>query len=374
MKLAIIRKRYSSSGGGEKFIEHLVVQLKKIGIRVSVIAQCWESQTCDWIPIKSSGLTRLARDKSFERGVFFALKQESFDIIQTHERLLGADVFRVGDGLHASWLMRYRKLLNPLRRALLDWDPFHKNLLEMERRLVAETDTIFAANSELVAEELSSFYRVPSGQIHLIPNGVDTSYFEMASCDVRERSKRSFGFLESDRIIGFVGSGFLRKGLGELISALVLLPSDIKLVIAGYDKFAIRYKQKAERLGLRGRVKFLGSIHDVRVVYWASDIFVLPTLYDPNSNATLEALSCGVPVVSTAGMGGMKEIVKNQAGLLTDRTPQGVAEAIQKLLYQDNRCDISLNARNLAESFDNSLVTTKWLHLYAEILAKKERH
>ena len=72
-------------------------------------------------------------------------------------------------------------------------------------------------------------------------------------------------------------------------------------------------------------------------------------------------------------MGGMKEIVKNQAGLLTDRTPQGVAEAIQKLLYQDNRCDISLNARNLAESFDNSLVTTKWLHLYAEILAKKEK-
>jgi UDP-glucose:(heptosyl)LPS alpha-1,3-glucosyltransferase len=371
VKLAIIRKRYSSAGGGEKFIERFGEQLIKTGVSVSVLAKSWVGNTLEWIPIESSGLTRLAKYKSFSKGVSIALQRENFDIVQTHERLLGADIFRVGDGLHASWLMRYRKLLSPLRRAMLNNDPFHKYILEIERRLTLETDTVFAVNSELIADELSYVYKVPSTRIRVIPNGVDTNFFTMPSFDVKERSKLSFGFLGDDRVISFVGSGFLRKGLGELISALMLLPSDIKVLVAGYDKFAFLYRRQTERLGLASRVKFLGSLLDMRAVYWASDIFVLPTLYDPNSNAALEALSCGLPVVSTASMGGMTEILEKKAGCLVERDPQTIAEAIQRTLYQVDTCDIRLCARKLAESLDDSLIIPKWLNLYEKILNDK---
>jgi UDP-glucose:(heptosyl)LPS alpha-1,3-glucosyltransferase len=59
-----------------------------------------------------------------------------------------------------------------------------------------------------------------------------------------------------------------------------------------------------------GRVQFLGEVVDLVPVYAAADIFILPTIYDPFSNACLEALASGLPVITTRS-NGFSEIIEN---------------------------------------------------------------
>jgi UDP-glucose:(heptosyl)LPS alpha-1,3-glucosyltransferase len=70
----------------------------------------------------------------------------------------------------------------------------------------------------------------------------------------------------------------------------------------------------AARLGVAERVRFLGGQKDVRPFYGAADCFALPTLYDPMPNAALEALACGLPVVTSTTCGAAELIQPNING------------------------------------------------------------
>jgi UDP-glucose:(heptosyl)LPS alpha-1,3-glucosyltransferase len=79
-----------------------------------------------------------------------------------------------------------------------------------------------------------------------------------------------------------------------------------------------RYQALAGRLGLAGRAHFLGGRGDLPRLYGAADAFVLPTLYDPMPNAALEALACGLPVVTTRGCGAREFIREGENGYVID--------------------------------------------------------
>jgi UDP-glucose:(heptosyl)LPS alpha-1,3-glucosyltransferase len=100
----------------------------------------------------------------------------------------------------------------------------------------------------------------------------------------------------------FAGSGWERKGLKQAIQAVnrANIPGSV-LLVAG--------RGKAAGLPRSRRVVFLGERNDMPSIYSASDLFILPTWYDPFSNASLEALSAGLPVVTTSG-NGFSELVK----------------------------------------------------------------
>jgi UDP-glucose:(heptosyl)LPS alpha-1,3-glucosyltransferase len=86
----------------------------------------------------------------------------------------------------------------------------------------------------------------------------------------------------------------------------------------------------ARRLGLEGRVTFLGGMQDVADLYAAADVFVLPTLYDPFSNACLEAMAAGLPVITSRANGASELIEEGVEGfVLDDPTDAGaIAKAI----------------------------------------------
>ena len=68
-------------------------------------------------------------------------------------------------------------------------------------------------------------------------------------------------------------------------------------------KCAGAFARLAKDLGLSDRVRFVGYCPDVRDAYFASDFLVHPTFYDPCSNVVLEALACGLPVITTRDNG-----------------------------------------------------------------------
>jgi len=120
MRLAIIRRRYSPFGGAERFIERIAPRLAQRGITPTILAEEWRSGGVRFIPVGSSGLTRTARFHSFQKSVQAALETESkagqgFDLIQSHERITGVNIFRLGDGVHAAWLKRLQQESGGLR-------------------------------------------------------------------------------------------------------------------------------------------------------------------------------------------------------------------------------------------------------------------
>jgi len=128
----------------------------------------------------------------------------------------------------------------------------------------------------------------------------------------------SDGAGETAPVVLFVGSDYERKGLPALLAAFARWPQDkAELWVVGYDKQQAAMQQRAERLGIAGRVRFFGAQKDVRPFYGAADLFVLPTLYDPFPNAALEALACGLPVVTTTSCGAA-ELITEANGAASD--------------------------------------------------------
>jgi len=144
--------------------------------------------------------------------------------------------------------------------------------------------------------------------------------------------RQQLGIPREARVALHVGSGFERKGVRALLEALARAPSRPWAIVAGRDKHAARYQALARRLGIAERVRFVGSVSDVRPYHAAADCFVLATLYDPQPNALLEAMASGLPVVTTRKCGGAELVSEGTGGFVRDALDvAGIAEAIERL-------------------------------------------
>jgi UDP-glucose:(heptosyl)LPS alpha-1,3-glucosyltransferase len=138
--------------------------------------------------------------------------------------------------------------------------------------------------------------------------------------------------LKPDQIaLLFAGSGWERKGLLFAIQAMALCKNrKMRLLAAGRGNAAL-YKTKRLRFWRQEPVRFLGEVADLVRIYAAADIFILPTIYDPFSNACLEALACGLPVITTRSNGFSEIIEDNIHGSIIDHAGNlmGLRDAIR---------------------------------------------
>lgn len=233
---------------------------------------------------------------SFQRSVKKIISTHHFDLIQSHERLTGVDIYRLGDGIHAAWVDRIKNISPWYKRYGLTLIHTTKELFKSKKKCL-RTIIFYVANSELVKKELSEYYKVPKSRIRVIENGIDIKSFRLASASKKNRPRKiSVG---SNLTCGpFVGSGFERKGAFELVKAIKLLPK-FQAIIVGQDKKIQQIKDLA-----RGqKILIAGPQDNIQQYLDASDIFCLPSLYDSLPNAALEALCCGLPIVLTKDVG-----------------------------------------------------------------------
>lgn len=136
-----------------------------------------------------------------------------------------------------------------------------------------------------------------------------------------------------------VGRAIRTKGLRDVIRALGQLPDlpDLTLTSAGTGEDLAACQQEAERLGLSGRVRFLGLLPraEVEALYQQSDLFVFPSFREPAGNVLFEAMRWGLPVIS-ADYGGPQFIVDDSCGLKVpvgppDQFAADIAAAIRRL-------------------------------------------
>jgi UDP-glucose:(heptosyl)LPS alpha-1,3-glucosyltransferase len=212
----------------------------------------------------------------------------------------------------------------------------------------------------MVKDEIVRWYGYPADDIDVVYNGVPRQLFEIHEQE-RMKSRERLGLGAEDTVVLFVGSGWERKGLRFAIEA-VTKSSNLKLVVAG--------RGDARKLATP-RVQFLGVVSDLRALYGAADIFLLPTIYDPFSNACLEALAAGLPVITTKA-NGFSEIMENgRHGTVIDE-PQDVAaisDALQFWSEPDRRREARSENLALAQRFDISTNVEATLRIATQIAA-----
>lgn len=328
MKIALIRQRYNPFGGAERFVERALGALAGEGAEVTLITRNWDGApregfrqiTCD-PPYSRLFGGRAARDRSFAAAVQTEIARGAFDITQSHERIPGCMIFRAGDGVHAAWLEHRARILGPLQRQAQSWSSFHRYLLGAEKAMF-EHPALRAVicNSHMVADEIQRFFRVDRSKLHVIYNGVDTALFHPGLVDEFRLTTRATSTIPSDvPLLLFVGSGFERKGVPQLLRAAASMQRrETHLLIVGADRKLKAMQALASRLKIDQRVHFTGPLKDVRPFYGAADGFVLPTLYDPCPNAALEALSCGLPIVTSTSCGAQEWIQTGVNGWVVD--------------------------------------------------------
>lgn len=379
MKLAIIRQKYSAFGGAERFIERLLPGLTDNGVDVSLIARKWSggksasesapgAAAMRWVRCDPFYLGSAWRDKSFAKAACDTVARGNYDLVQSHERLSCCDIFRAGDGVHAAWLEARQRFLGE-SSGWLKLNPFHANSLAAECRMFASPRLKkVICISDMVRQDVSRFYGVPDEKLVTIYNGIDLDAFCIKSAETRSQMRQKLRIPEGAPAYVFVGSGFKRKGLETAIRAL---PDAAHLIVVGKDKETARFQQMAAQSGANSdnsvRVHFVGPQQDVRPYYAAADALVFPTIYEPFGSVVLEALACGLPVITTDRCGAGELITQGVEGFVL---PAGDSAAFATCMRQNTALDWANRraaARQLAEHYPISRTVDAMLALYQEL-------
>lgn len=373
MKLGIVRQRYTPFGGAERFVERAIETLQARGVGIRVYTRRWprsaspriEPVVCDPFYIG-----RLWRDASFARAVRASLARERPDVVQTHERIPGCDVFRAGDGVHRVFLDERMRTGGPVERRALAMNPYHRYVLDAEARVFADPSLkAVICISQMVKEDVRAHFSIPDEKLHVVYNAVDPIEFGPQVRGDRDATRARLGLASADVAFLLLGSGYERKGVGAALRALARLPETARLVVVGRDKNVGRYAALARRLGVAARVSFAGPQPDPRPFLGAADAFVLPTLYDPLSNAVLEALACGLPVVTSRRCGAGELVAAHGAGMICDSVDvAAIAEGMRRLLDPAERAPMAARAMEAVAPLTPGAMSGALIALYESML------
>jgi len=295
-RIGLVRRGYSGTGGAERYLVRFANALASAGWS-PVLFGSPEWPRAEWphafVEVAGGG------PAAFADGLESCRPRQSCDFLFSLERVWRCDAYRAGDGVHQAWLERRTAFEPAWRGWVRRLRAKHRELLSLERAVFDPSSTrCVVANARFVAAEITRFHGYPADRIRVVPNGLPEPVAGHSQPD-RHEARRLLGLPAQTMLALFPGSGWDRKGLPCAIRAAERLGPEVRLVVVGRGS-AGRHRSKA--------VTFAGPVADPGPWFAACDLLVLPTWYDPFSNACLEAAAAGLPVLTT-GANGFAEVM-----------------------------------------------------------------
>ena len=282
-ELHFIRANKTKFGGAERYLSRLTEALKKQNIDFQIINSIFPKFLPSWLRVILFNFqVCLFKNDKF----YFSL-----------DRITCPDIYRAGDGVYKVFLdINKKSKLNLL----------HPIYLFLEKRCFKNAKCIIA-NSQMVKEQIINSYDINPNKIRVIFSGIESK--EIHYQKAFEKLSKQYLLNEDQFILLYVGSGFKRKGVKEFLEIISRLDkNNIMAFVIGKEKNINYYQNLTKELNLEKKVVFTGPREDVDDFYTISDIFILPTYYEPFSNAILEAMQFE-NVVFTTKQNGASEIL-----------------------------------------------------------------
>ncbi|MAF15517.1 MAG: glycosyl transferase family 1 [Marinomonas sp.] len=225
--------------------------------------------------------------------------------------------------------------------------------------------------SKWLADCSSSSSLLGSKEVVNLPNPIDTAKFSPFD---KLESRKLFNLPLDKKLILFGAMGATsdpRKGFIELTSALDYLPEDYELVVFGSS-------EPKTSQGFKQKTHYLGQLHDdisLRALYSAADVMIVPSLQENLSNAIMESLACGTPVVGFS-IGGNSDLIEHEKNgyLAKPFETADLAKGIEWVLNVKKHEELCQNARDkVLREFDGQVVAKKYIQLYRSIIESGEK-
>lgn len=351
-------------GGCETYITDLARRLARDGHAVSVFASHWNADalpaSTHYYRIEAPHGPRFLRPWRFAAACQAALRVVKPDVSIGFDKTWGQDILYPQGGLHAATAdHNLRKYSNTFTRTLA-WlgkclDPAHWSYSWLERKqYFGETRPLILVNSEMVRRHFEQYYGMLPDRVRVLHSAIDPLRFvEEDRLKRRAEERERWGIPPSATVALFIATNYRLKGLAPLLKALPHVPRtrDFKLVVIGHPNDE-SYRKLAATLGENDRTVFLGFRNDPKNAYFAADFLVHPTFYDPCSLVALEAISCGLPVVTTRFNGAAELIDPSHGVIVSDpHNSWELGNAIAKYLDPAERATAASRARESAKTW-----------------------
>ncbi|PYP70060.1 MAG: glycosyltransferase [Gemmatimonadetes bacterium] len=267
---------------------------------------------------------RRLRDPRFHWRLFQLLRRLRPDVVHTHHfatllhTVTAARLARVPRLVHTEHSWQYLEHRSDYRRAL---------------RWMSRLSDVFVVVGNAMAPYYRDHVRVAAGRLRVIANGIDVDVYRPVTNVAAARRTRG---LPTGVTVGTAGRLFPEKDYGILVRAvagLILSHPDLHLIMIGDGPERPALEALAVQLGVADHVRFLGWRSDVADLLPLLDVFVLSSLREGLPLAVLEAMACGVPVVTTP-VGDLPEvIVEGRAGFFFPiGNPDALAAVLRRLV------------------------------------------
>lgn len=354
-------------GGAERQLLLLAAGLRRRGWQVSVVVLSGHAAgTATGLSAAGIAFTSLEMRKGLAdpRGWLRFhrwLQSERPDVIHAHLP-------------HAAWLARWSRLVAPIPLLI---DTLHSSATgglgrRLGYRITRHIPDHVTAVSQAVADAHCKARMVNPRTLSILPNGIDIEVF-CPNPQVRALLRRALRL--ADKFV-WLAMGRLDavKDYPTLLQAMTGVPEPARLLIAGEGPRARELHALAIRLGVEGRVRFLGFVPRAERWMQAADGFVLSSLWEGLPIALLEAGACALPAVAT-DVPGTREAMIESGYLVPRGDPAALAAAMKRfmLLSRDERLAMGLRAqRQVTERFNLEAVLDQWERLYRDA-GKKRR-
>lgn len=248
--------------------------------------------------------------------------------------------------------LRHALRLNPWTIADLRWER------DFYEKTVPPPDVV--AQAQYMKDLILGSYRIPEDHVHIVPNAIDTTEYNPERCaPLRDEMRARWSIPEDAVCLLFLGHNFRRKGFWEVLEVLPRLRDTgrpVHLLVAGRGTGDAQRKKAlrlAEAHGVADRVHMVGSVRPAVHALAAADALVFLTWHDAFGWVTLEAMGCGLPVVTTPYAGSGELITDRETGFIVDPADAGaITDALRDLLDDGLRARIGAAAARVAAGID----------------------
>ncbi len=364
MRVALLADRFDPSrGGGEGYVVSLARGLVRLGHDVHVFSgdRKTDESGATFHPVSLLSHPPWAKALSMAVAARRISRQMDFDLLQGFGCVPWVDVLNPGGGAELGWLRG--EIRSQSRTIPKAWLALRRtvslkllvNLLLERMAFGKEALPLVVVNSRMVERDLMRHHRMDPKRLHVIYHGVDLERFHPAVDDHSFGEDLEFRGSGKGPVLLFMAHNFRLKGLEPLLAALGGLRDlqlDWRLVVVGRGRRG-PYEELTSVQRIRDKVSFVGPQEEPQRWYRRCDLLVHPCYYDAFGLVCLEAMACGVPVLTSRCAGAHELITQGVDGWVVD-DPGDVRSLQDALHHLMTGCDLrgmGQMARLKAEGF-----------------------